>query len=419
MTTKSVDRCPFKLASASFRNDPYPVLSEMRTRCSATPVEANGYRMWLVSRYADARRMLGDPGLCKDIVQHRHRVVPQCVLHPQRSAHIPHASRRSLIDRDGAEHRRLRSVVRRALARKLVIEQKTALETLATKILVGLPRDRVVELAGEYARPLCMTFISDLYGIPTGEALEFPKWDNELLTGSSIEEVERGGRELYQFGLRMINFKKQEPGDDIFTELLQSHLAGELEIDELASTYIVLMLGAGEVANAIASGVFLLLSEPRHYRLLSGSPDLVANCVDEILRYESPFRLLPPRFSDQDVRLEDVVIPQGELIVVSPAAANRDPARFFDPDCFDPMRRTNGHLAFGYGVHACPGALFARMQMEVAIRLFVSHFQACRLACPSEEVLWRGGDFMRRLSELPVVLSPLCSEKGGESGGAG
>ena len=112
------------------------------------------------------------------------------------------------------------------------------------------------------------------------------------------------------------------------------------------------------------------------------------------------------RFATADVPIGDVVIPAYAQVIVSLAAANRDPARYRDPQTFDISRTDGGHLALGHGIHHCLGAPLARMEGRIALAALHTRFPAMRLAVDPTELRWGHGDglVLRGLSELPVTL---------------
>ena len=114
--------------------------------------------------------------------------------------------------------------------------------------------------------------------------------------------------------------------------------------------------------------------------------------------------MLPPRYREEPYRVGDVTIPAREFILISSAAADRDPAKFEDPDRFDIRRDTRGHLGFSHGVHRCLGAEMGRLEVATALGRLLSAFPDLSLGAPADEIRWRPGTFMRRLYELPVVL---------------
>jgi cytochrome P450 len=252
-----------------------------------------------------------------------------------------------------------------------------------------------------------MTVAAELFGVPLPEALAFSDWENAMLTGTTKDEVENGATACYEFALRMIALKERSPGKDLFTKLLKHRDAGTIDDDELASTFVVLMVGGGEASNAISSGFMLLLSHPDMILEARKNSAIVPSIVDEILRWESPFRILPPRFSDKPIVLGDVTIPAGEMIAVCPAAANRDPSHFPHADRFEPSNRSREHLSFGDGMHKCLGSLLGKMEVEEAVRALARWSAMHHFESNPQSARWRPGDFMRRLDRFIVILHRL------------
>jgi len=127
--------------------------------------------------------------------------------------------------------------------------------------------------------------------------------------------------------------------------------------------------------------------------------------VEELLRFTSPLNHATDRFTTQDMTVGDTVIPAGEWVFMAISSANRDPARFPDPDRLDLRRDTSGQLAFGHGVHYCRGASLARAEAEVALGALLARFPALTLAVPPEELRWRPDSLMHGLETLPVRLA--------------
>lgn len=391
-----------KLITGRFMRDPYPALASLQESVPAAVTEVGGFRMWVVTRYADVRGLLADPSVGKDLVGSRRAVVAQSMTEPTHRARLPHRSRRSLLDRDGDDHRRLRSALSGVFGPATVEALRPRVEEVASALLDALPVGSPVDLVADYARPLVATIISELVGVPEDERSDFPIWETQMLSAPSIEEVEEAGRLLYELALRLIERKRAAPADDVYTMLLGLHADGTLDFDELASTFIVLLIAGSEPTSPIGSGAWLLLNEPDQLAAVLDDPSLFGNAVEEVLRFESPFRMLPPRFADRPTEIESVTIPAGELILPSTAAANRDPSRFPDPDRFDVRRDTRGHLGFGHGPHRCLGAELGRMETLIGLRSLFTRFPRTRLV--DSRPAWRSGVFMRRLDNLPVIL---------------
>ncbi|MEU0156624.1 cytochrome P450 family protein [Micromonospora fulviviridis] len=395
---------PVRLLTRSFMADPYPALAHLREDHAAVPVENGGFRMWLITRYDDARTLLADPSLSLDLVKHRHRILEQDLVDIERRPKLPRELRRAMLDYDGADHRRTRRVVAKHFAPSQLATSKPRIERLADDLLNDLPANVPIDIVARYARPLSVAFISDLLGVPEGAREEFAVWEMALLTAPSKSEVEHAGRQLHKFADEMVALKHEQPRDDLITEIVRAGAAGLLDDAEMVSMITMLMIAGLEPASAISSGVLALLENPRELTRLRENPDLMAACVEEVLRFESPFRMLTPRFIDHPVELAGITIPAGELLLISAGAANRDPSRFPDPNQFDITRDTKGHLGFSHGSHRCLGAELGRMQTTVALTRLFARFPDTEMAIMADTVEWRPGMFMRRLHSLPVIL---------------
>jgi len=393
-----------KLITRDFMRDPYPALAALRGARAAAPVENNGFRMWVVTRYDDARMVLADPTLQRDLVKNRHEIVKQNLVRPDRRPKLPRELRRSMLDQDGTDHRRLRTLVSKFFSPSRLAALRPKIERVADDLLDRIPTGRPVDLVQEYARPLPTVCLADLLGVPTEARDRFPAWETAILTAPTIEEVEDAGRQLYAFAHGVIELKRAEPRDDLFTELVRAGQDGKLHEAELVSTITLLLIAGLEPTTAIGSGVLTLLRHPGQLAALRADMTRLPDCVDEVLRYETPFRMLTPRFVDHPIQIGDVTIPAGELILVSTGAANRDPNRFEDPDTFDIARCPKGHLGFSHGSHRCLGAELGRLETVIALHKLLARFSDIRLAGAPEDVQWRPGMFMRRLDSLPVIL---------------
>jgi cytochrome P450 len=383
---------------------PYETLAGIRETTPAFAIENNGYRMWVITRYHDVRKVLSDPTVLRDLVENRHAINAHCIVREMPRAHLPHGSRRSFFDRDGENHHRLRSLVGNVFTPSRLAELRPRVEKLANELLDAVAIGEPVDLAAEFARPIAGTIICELLGIVPDEQSMLAANEGEMITSPIISEIEKAVGELHAFAKDLAESKRQEPADDLSTRLLHLHEDAKMTEDELISTYILMMVGGMEPSSAIGNGVFALLTNPGQLAKILADPELFTECVDEIARYESPFRFVPPRYTSAPVELDGVTIPAGELLLISPAAANRDPARFDEPDVFDVERNTTGHLGFGHGVHRCLGSELGKIETATALRTLFQRFPGTHLVDPPEDARWRPGKFMRRLDTLPVIL---------------
>ena len=393
-----------KLVTHAFMRNPYPALHSLREASPpVAPIVANGFRQWVVTRHGDVRRVLGDRSFRRD-VRERLQGSNKTLVAPERAALLSTAFRRGLIDRDDADHDRLRTAVSGDLTLARAEELLPRIREVAGNLLDDLPLGEPVDLVGRYTRPLSATIISEVVGVPPHERQRFPDWENSLLTGTSREEIVAGGEELYALCKRVLEIKRHEPQDDVATRLVRAQEDGCLDADEAASTLGNLIIGGMEPSTAIGTGIALLLTHTDQLTELLADFRLLPRCVEEIVRFDGPFRILGPRFADQELGVDGLTIPPGELIALCPAAANRDPRRFSDPDTFDIARHPNPHLGFGYGSHHCIGVHLGRHETAAGLEAFLTHFSERRLAVAWEELSWRPGYGFRRLASLPVVL---------------
>jgi cytochrome P450 len=391
-----------KLVSRAFMHDPYPTLTEMREQCAAIPVENGGFRMWVVTRYDDARTILSDPSLHRDLVKHRHRIVEQNLVNGERKPKLPRELRRSMLDQDGQDHRRMRGLVSGYFSPSRLNALRPRAAQIADELLESIPDGEPIDLITHFARPLPVNLLSELLGVPDEAREHFPLWESAILTAPSKEEVEDAGRQLSSFARDIIALKREQPADDLFTTVVRAGEEGVLAESEVISSITLLLIAGLEPTSVIGSAVLTLVNHPEQLEKLRADRTLLPGCIDEVLRYETPFRMLTPRYLDHPMELADVTIPAGELILVSTGAANRDPGKYPDPDTFDVTRSPKGHLGFSHGNHRCLGAELGRLETSIALDKLLDHFSVIELA--TDEASWRPGMFMRRLDSLPVRL---------------
>lgn len=410
MTQSTKDTCtqdPIKLVNGAFLRNPYPILTALREETPAFPMEGNGFRMWVVTRHADIKRILKDPSMQKDVVGTRRERVIQSLVSAERRARLPSRSRRSLLDRDGEDHRRLRDLVSHVFRPSQIALLEPRVREVANELAERLPTTGIVDLHADFALPLALTIVAEIVGVTEPFRSQFPPLASGILTGGSVAEVQSAGDDMYQLALEFIEYKRAHPSDDLTAWLMQAHAEGKMDDDELASMIIVIMMGGLEPATAICNGILLLLQHPDQCARLIADPKMLPNCVEEVLRFESPFRMLPPRFSDIPLELDDgIVIPPKEMIIFCIASANRDPRVIADGDQFNIFRQGCPHLSFGNGPHRCLGAELGRIETGEGIAAFLRRFPKAKLAVSPEKIRWRATTFLRRVDSLPVDVTP-------------
>ena len=399
--TDAAEQVP--LDEDSYYQDPQGFFARLRESRPVAPVRMPAYgRAWVVTRYEDVRAVLTDPRMAKDV----HRWPGGGRSRPSEAtgvyAHMLHA--------DPPDHTRLRRLVQKPFASRRAALRPRA-EEVAASLLDEMARrgDDVIDLLGQYARPLPITVICELLGVPPADR----EWVRVTVYAyDERTEHERLERELAAYFTELIAAKRAEPGDDLVSELVIASdtanadgAAEGLTRNELVSAaFLLVMAGFDTTVNLIASGTLALLTHPEEMARLRQDPSLLPAAVEELLRFTSPVNHANDRFTIEDVPIGDVVIPAGEWVIPAIASADWDPARFPDPDRLDLGRDTSGHVAFGHGVHHCLGAPLARMEAEVALGALLARFPRISLAVPSSELRWRPVSLMNGLDSLPIRL---------------
>ena len=182
--------------------------------------------------------------------------------------------------------------------------------------------------------------------------------------------------------------------------------ADALSDEELLAMVFLLLLAGHETTVHLLDGALVCLDRRPDVRdACRVDPSLLPSFIDETLRHFAPVQLSKPRFVTRDATLAGEPLRRGQSVIAVLASANRDPARFADPDVFDPARSPNPHLTFGSGPHVCLGLKLARIEAEVALTRLLDRCPDVRLAVPAEELPWLKRPGLRAVARLPVRLS--------------
>jgi cytochrome P450 len=253
--------------------------------------------------------------------------------------------------------------------------------------------------------------VGDWIGIPREDIDRVRAWTAQLtpvLDALLVLDVEAQGMAA-ELGLRgylstLIDERRAQPRPDLLSAILAGGPHGERMTSwDVATNCMFLLIASHDAtANMLGNGLLALLRNPDQLQLLTDQPELAPGAVEEILRYDSPFQL-SSRATMEEVDFGGVSIPKGEDVVLVIGAANRDPARFREPDRFDICRDASGHLAFSDGPHACLGAPLARSIGVSAFRSVALRLPGIRLATDADPVR-RDTVTLRGLTSLPVVV---------------
>ncbi|QFU90559.1 cytochrome P450 [Amycolatopsis sp. YIM 10] len=395
----------FNPYNAEFRADPYPAYHRVRELGVAYWPYLDSY---VVAAHADAVAVLADMSL---------RVEPPADVAEVLSAMVPESLRsmqQTVLFRDPPAQSRLRGLTRRTFSSGLR-EVLDGARGLARTVLAEATRRGELEIVEEFAFPVALQVIGDLLGLPRadlpmlrdlGQAMS-PAADIPPAPGSVDRAVE-GIEAFTEYFERLAAFRLREPGDDLFSELLDGERAGSLSRTELVANAILIFISGHETLVAfIASAVLTFLRNPDQLDLLRRDPALAPAAVDEVLRYESPLQLATAgggRWTTRQTVIGGRVVPAGQRVLTLLGAANRDPAVHPDPDRFSITRAAGRHLALGHGSHYCLGAVLAKQQGGMLLAELAGW--PAELELTGAPLDWLPLFMQRRLASLPVRLTP-------------
>ena len=385
------------LFDGRFWNDPYPAYAAVRTDDPVRKVDLPDGPVWMLFRHADVRAALTDPRLSKDW---------RWTLPPEQRAEAPGQPLPMLLLMDPPGHTRLRKLVSRSFTLRRMEELRPRVEQFATQLLDDLPATGEVDLMAEYAFLLPVYVICELLGVPAEDRDDFASWSNVMVDESTRDQAMEAAGKLHGYLTQLIEAKRATPDDALISALIQEADGGDrLSQEELVAMAMILLIAGHETTvNLIGNGVLALLTHPGQLAQLKERPELMASAVEEFLRFDSPVHSTPARFAAEDVEYSGVTIPAGSVVLLSLAAANRDPDRFTHADELKVDREGTGHVAFGHGLHHCLGAQLARIEGQEAIGLLLARRPDLALAVDPGDLVYRRSTLIRGLKTLPVTL---------------
>ncbi|MEU9800321.1 cytochrome P450 [Streptomyces sp. NPDC051000] len=369
-----------------------------------------GVGVYAVTHHAEARRLLTDARVVKDIN----------VWGAWQRGEIPldwpliglANPGRSMLTVDGEEHRRLRTLVAQALTVRRVDRLRAGIEALTTGMLdrlAALPPGETVDLKAEFAYPLPMNVISELMGVESGEHPRLKAlFEKFFSTQTPPEEVPRMMADLGELFSRIVESKRENPGDDLTSALIAASEDGDhLSTEEITNT-LQLMVAAGHetTISLIVNAVVALETHPEQRALVLKGEVPWENVIEETLRWSTPTSHVLIRFASEDIEVGDRILPQGEGLIVSFGALGRDEAQHGDTaGLFDVTRTPTRHISFGHGPHVCPGAALSRLEALVALPALYARFPHLSLAVAAEELRNKPILTQNDLFDLPVRLA--------------
>jgi cytochrome P450 len=390
------------LFAAPLGTDPYALYARLR---SEDPTHGTSLGLWVLTRYADVAAVLRDPRFGREGFE-RHFGLNSGV------GSDAGGHRQSMLFRDPPHHTRLRDAVSRAFTPRAVEALRPRIQAHIDGLLDRVASAGRMDVVTDLAEPLPRAIIGELLGIPEAHRTACAAWSAAVARSLDalpipedqplVAEGQTARRALGGYVRELIAARRAQPASDLVSTLVDAADQDGLLTDSELVAMIVLLLVAGTetTVSLIGTTVWALLGHPAELARLREAPWLLPAAVEEALRWESPVQRTW-RIAKAGVELGAHRIPAAALVVLLLGAANRDPARFAEPDRFDILRRDLGHLAFGGGVHACLGAFLARLEAQVAVSALLRRWPTLQLA--ADRPTWRPTATLRSLTTLPVT----------------
>ncbi|WP_105967725.1 cytochrome P450 family protein [Streptomyces geranii] len=389
---------------ADFVRDPHSVYDRLRAEGAVhRAIMPTGLKVWLITSYEEGRALLADPRLSKNMADAGHLfTLHQTDMSRQRD--YSHSIQQSMINMDPPDHTRLRGLVGKAFTMRQVNRLRPRIEEIADELLDSLAGRTEFDIVDDYAAPLVSTVISELLGVPEGDRAEFRTTSEILTSDADRDEVNKASNALLTLVSAIVEAKRAEPDDRLLSSLiLAADGEDRLTHEEVVSLAVVLFVGGFDTTvNLIGNGTLALLRNPDQLAALRADPSLLPGAVEEFLRFDGSANISHFRRTTAAVPVGDTTIPADEFVFVGLLAANRDAARYPDPDALDVTRSATGHLAFGHGIHHCVGAPLARAESEIAFGRLLNRFPVLNLAIDPEKLTQRPSMLHRGVRSLPV-----------------
>ncbi|CAN7546329.1 cytochrome P450 [Pararhizobium sp. LjRoot238] len=370
----------------AFYQDPLSAYAALHARCPAFFWEEQ--QQWYFAGYDQVNGLLRDRRFGRQIL---HVATREELGLSEPKPHLKDFDRLesySLLELEPPAHTRLRTLVNRAFVSRQIEQLRPEIAALAHAIIDGFEKDGEVELLKTYAEIIPVTVIARMLGVPMDMAPKLLDWSHRMVrmymfnpTLETELDANRASAEFSAYLKSIIDWKRDNPADDLLTHMITTEKDGErLSDDELIST-AVLLLNAGHEATVhqLGNAVRVLLDKGTPAEQAFADDTATERTIEECMRYAAPLHIFQ-RYALSDIELEDgISLKKGDKIGLLLAAANVDPKKFSDPLAFHPGRNEGPHVSFGAGLHFCIGAPLARLELKLSLPILFERLPGLRL----------------------------------------
>lgn len=382
------------------KGDPYPIYERIRA-CGTLSPTRKGH--WITTSHR----------VCDSVLRDR-----RFGVHPDGG--MPDGGGAlSFLSMNPPDHTRLRRIATPTFGPKAVATYRARIERTVGDVLDRAEETGEFDLVSDFAAPLPVTVITDLFGMPESQLADFirlgeiiPSALQGIRSLRHARELQAGNMELRQLFANLIELRRREPGDDIISQLIAAE-GEQLKHDEMLSMCVLLLVaGFAATVDLVGSAVLALTANPEQWQALCADPETMApRAVEETLRFDSPVQLVI-RHALQSLELEGKAVQKNQMVITLLGAANRDPEVYQRPETFDITRvGAAPHLAFSGGVHYCLGQPLARLEATIALQMLAERMTRLSIRGSGGHLI--GSSVRRRTGKIRVT-----AEAGGSRAGA-
>jgi cytochrome P450 len=370
------------------RPNPYPFYEELRK----TPVAKVSEHTYVVTGYPEALALAHDPRISSDISRSPSGLFGETSAKLE-AAEAGQARDASMLVNDPPQHDTMRRQFMRHFGPPHSPDLIPSIAGFVVDLANGL-LDKVkargvtrMDVVDDFSYPIPVSVIFRVLGAPIADEPQFHAWVTDFMQGAdvgperdtpegqaAVAKAAASMAELDAYVRALVERLAREPGPGLLSAALHDDGPdGPVSFEvAVANAQLLLIAGHDSTVNTITNSVMTMLRNP-------GSSDLLPRTVEEVQRLQGSVQFFPSRWATADIEIGGTRIPAGSAVFLVWAAANRDPRRFPHPDRFDPMREDNEHLGFGSGIHTCFGGPLARLEINLALEVFMRRVRSPRL----------------------------------------
>ncbi len=369
----------------AFYQNPYTFYDALHA--STPTVRWTDYGHWCFAAFDDVNALFRDKRFGRQIL---HVATRDELGWPEPLPHTRNfdaADRYSLLYLEPPDHTRLRLLVNRAFVSRQIERLRPRIEALAHGLIDAFRPRGEVDLISAYATPIPVIVIADMLGVPRDMADQLLDWSHRMVAmymfgrDETVERDADAAAKAFSGYVRELAAKRRgDLRDDLISHLLEAESQGDkLTEDELVST-VILLLNAGHEATVHQTGnaIKSVLESGLDQKSLFADGPAAAATVEEALRFDAPLHMFT-RYALEDIEYKGIELRKGDVVGLMLGAANRDPARFTDPNAFTPSRTDQANVSFGAGIHFCIGAPLARLEMQIALKVLFERLPGLHL----------------------------------------